>query len=110
VKEWTIDKVRSEVAGVCLPLDIKATTLEYSDYCLQKTVLSKCNYVRFAQPLAWLYDPDSWRQDMLPLADWGSDYNYVVILEGANTQDLSHIANELFSQDWGIGLILIFQQ
>lgn len=105
--EQPLEAVEALVNQVCSPLGIRSVVLEYEEYRSRKqSLLQGHTKMRFPTALAWLYDPDSWRQDLLPGEDWGNPYRYVVILESASNDALSKAAHQILDLGTQVGLIL----
>jgi hypothetical protein len=105
LKDRAIDEARAAVARISQT----ATVLTYSDYVETKSsLLSRPHAIRFPHDLAWLYDPDSWRQDVLPMADWENKYKFVVILNDSAADKMSEEAKSLISLVPDVGLVIFF--
>jgi hypothetical protein len=107
--ESAIHEIRQQVAAICDGCDIKVVILPYSDYSNQKqSLLSRPYSLKFPADMAWLYDPDSWRQDWIPQQGWDSTYRYVALLEGTDRDELSERASRILAAGLPVGLIILY--
>ena len=105
----SMEEIRRQVDAICAGDDIKVVVLPYTDYAEQKqSLLSRPCSLRFPADMAWLYDPDSWRQDSIPQQGWDSTYKYVVLLEGIDHNELSERAYRILTADLSVGLIILY--